>query len=492
MRKNNSTNGPAWEEYLKRARRALYDGEPDIALTHAEQVLQADPENPDAKRIREEALALEAKSRSRFKSLFGKLGARAAKAAGLGKQAIDELRLQHRADPSNWRAAIALAEACIQSGYTAEGRAALLAALGGNQTNERFLDRAAEIFRLAGDAEHEVACLRYLKEYQQNNPALDRRLRNAEANLLYQKESQHKPVESRAELERVRLEQAKARDLQARIEQAVTVYRDHPEDMRNRVWLARLLIDTGAPSNLGDALQILQKILEEDPEHTDAARVLADLHRREGRLAEALELYEKIAASKEDDLDLQNQLLDLREEYFEKRAGEDPEDTEAAEALKDIRRVRMEKEIGELEQRAKLNPNDPDLLIELGDKYTEHDRLDDAIARYQSAARSPLRRFRASMRLGDAFLAKQKPELALLQFEKALEAAPLASHGLSEQRKRALYALGCLHQDLGDIDAALERFQEIYAEDIGFEDVSERFETVYSAKRKKEQTSETS
>lgn len=490
MRRNNS--GSLWEEYLKRARRALYDGEPEIAITHADQVLQADPDNLEAKRIQEEAIALQARTRGRFKSLVGKLGAKAAKAAGLGKKAIDELQMQHRADPTEWRAAIAYAEACVDAGRAGEGGAAAVAALPTNQTNERFLERAADLFHIIGDVEHEVAVLRCLRDFRQNDPALDRRLRNAEASLLYQRESKHKPTESRAEVEKQKQEAARAKDLQTRIEQAVKVYKDHPEDMRNRVWLARLLLQSGSASDLTDAQHILEQIMEEDAENGDALRVLADMHRSQGHLAEAVELFEKLAALRPDDLDLQKELLQVREEHYSARVEEDPDDAEAKAELDEIRQIRREREIEELEQRVKVNPNDPDLVIELGDKYREHGRLDDAIGRYQAAARSPLRRFRASMRLGEAFVVKQKPELAILQFEKALESAPAASHGLSEQRKRALYALGRIHEDMDNTEAALKCYQELYAEDIGFEDVAERFEAVYAAKQERDRKSEAS
>lgn len=490
MRKK--TANSLWEEYLNRARRALHDGEPEIALTHVEQVLQADPENLEARRIREEAVALRAKTRGRFKSLVGKLGARAAKVAGLGKKAIDELRMQHRANPTDWRTAVAFADACLQSGLVADGRAAYLAALSANEANDRFLEHGAKYFRAVGDAEHEVAFLRRLYEYSEGDPNIERRLRNAEANLLYQRESQHKPMESRADKEREKQEQRMARELQARIEQGVRVYRDHPEDMRNRVWLARLLMQSGTPTHLEDAEHILERILEEEPENEEAIRVLADLHHRQGRLGEGLELLERLAESKEDDVDFQERLTDLREEYFRSRLEQNSDDTEAAERLKAIETLRTERNLLDLEHKIKLNPNDPDLLMELGDEYRKQGRLDDAIARYQQAGRSPLRRFRASMRLGDAFIAKEKPELAILQFEKALEAAPSSTHGLSDQRKRALYALGRMHQQLGDVDTALKCYQEIYAEDIGFEDVAERFEAVYAAKREAERQSEAS
>jgi tetratricopeptide (TPR) repeat protein len=490
MRENSGTS--LWEEYLNRARRALYDGEPDIAITHADQILQADPENTEARQIREEAVALRARTRGRWKSFVGKVGAQAAKIAGLGKKAVDELRMQHRAKPTDWRIAVAYADACLQSGRVADGRAAYLTALGANEANDRFLERGANYFRAVGDPEHEVAFLRRLFEYSEGDPNIERRLRNAEANLLYQRESKHKPMESRAEKEREKSERKREKDLQARIEQAVKVYRDHPEDMRNRVWLARLLLQSGGPTDIDDATHILERVLEEDPENADGTRTLADLHRSQGRLAEALKLYEQIAESRKDDLEFLSQLADLKEEYYRARLEKDPDDTEAAKRLKEIEQLSVEREVLELEQRVKMNPNDPDLALELGDKYREQGRLDDAISRYQQAARSPLRRFRASMRLGDAFVSKQKPELAVLQYEKALEAAPSSSHGLSEQRKQALYALGQMHEQMDNIDAALECYQEIYAEDIGFEDVSERFETMYTAKRKKEQESEAS
>lgn len=486
------TPNSLWEEYLNRARRALRDHEPEIAMTHAEQVLQADPDNAEARRIYDEAVGMAAKSRGAVKSFVGKVGAQVAKLTGLGKKAIDELRMQHQANPSNWRTAVAYADACLKSGLVVDGRNAYLAALSANEANDRFLDLGAKYFRAIGDAEHEVAFLRRLYEYSQGDTVIERRLRNAEADHLYQRESEHKPMESRAEKERLKHEQKRARDLQTRIEQAVKVYRDHPEDMRNRVWLARLLIQSGASTELEDAEHILERVLEEEADNEEAIRVLVEHHRTQGHFPEAVELLGKLAESKQDDVELQEQLTELKEQNFRARLEKDPDDVEAAEGLKEIESRRTEREVADLEQKVKMNPNDPDIVLELGDRYRMQGRLDDAISRYQQAARSPLRRFRASMRLGEAFVAKEKPELAVLQYEKALEAAPSSSHGLTEQRKQALYALGQMHEQMDNVDVALKCYQEIYAEDIGFKDVGERFEAVYALKRQQDRQSEAS
>jgi len=299
-------------------------------------------------------------------------------------------------------------------------------------------------------------------------------------------------METRAEKERAKTEAAKALELRKRIEHAVNVFREHPEDMRNRVWLARLLVESGGGPELDDARQILAKVIEDDPENVDGIRTLADLHHGHGELKEALDLFEKLGELRPDDLEVREKTIEVKEEYLQERLKENPEDEEAQGGLEEIEQDRAERKIQELEHKVRTNPNNPDLLIDLGDAYRKRRRLDDAIARYQSASRNPTRRFRASMRLGEAFVAKEKPELAVLQFEKALEAAPTASHGLSRQRKESLYALGKVYQTLGEIDKALENFQVIYADDIGYQDVAERFEALYSAKREREQQSESS
>jgi tetratricopeptide (TPR) repeat protein len=75
--------------------------------------------------------------------------------------------------------------------------------------------------------------------------------------------------------------------------------------------------------------------------------------------------------------------------------------------------------------------------------------------------------------LGKAFRQKNLGDLALGQFEKALQAA-----GQGPLAKDALYEMGSLCEQLGKRDVALQHFARILEQDIGYRDVAQRIESL--------------
>ena len=66
------------------------------------------------------------------------------------------------------------------------------------------------------------------------------------------------------------------------------------------------------------------------------------------------------------------------------------------------------------------------------------------------------------------------PKLAVMWFTRAYEV-----DGLNADERQALqYELANAHEANGDIDTAREQFEEIYAFDVDYRDVSERLEKV--------------
>jgi len=63
------------------------------------------------------------------------------------------------------------------------------------------------------------------------------------------------------------------------------------------------------------------------------------------------------------------------------------------------------------------------------------------------------------------------PELALGQFDKAMQAA-----GSGALAKEALYEMGIICSELGKRDDALRHFTRILEQDIGFRDVARKVE----------------
>lgn len=108
--------------------------------------------------------------------------------------------------------------------------------------------------------------------------------------------------------------------------------------------------------------------------------------------------------------------------------------------------------------------------------YQEMGLLDDAIKEFQEAValvqpNDPSRRFfHCANLLGHCFMQKSMPHLALTWYQRALE-----TPGLSDEEKQGIwYELAAAYEAEGDLDNAGRYFEQVYAENIDFRDVSER------------------
>lgn len=117
---------------------------------------------------------------------------------------------------------------------------------------------------------------------------------------------------------------------------------------------------------------------------------------------------------------------------------------------------------------------DAETHYDLGIAFREMGLLDDAIAEFQIALRSPTRRLEATEALGGCFVSKGDPAIArtvLLQ--------GIAGQGASDDALRGvLYLLGRAEESLGARDEAVRYYQRVYAVDIRFRDVAARLQTL--------------
>ena len=126
---------------------------------------------------------------------------------------------------------------------------------------------------------------------------------------------------------------------------------------------------------------------------------------------------------------------------------------------------------------------DPETHYNLGVAYREMGLLEEAISEFQKVAQAHERGkdFRYAMQcctlLGLAFLEKGQPEIAAFWYEKALQSSDLEAESVLALR----YDLGVAQQLAGQADAALKSFQQVYAMNIDYRDVSERITALRKA-----------
>ena len=120
----------------------------------------------------------------------------------------------------------------------------------------------------------------------------------------------------------------------------------------------------------------------------------------------------------------------------------------------------------------------------LGLAYKEMDLVDGAVEHFQRAGAlvSPTdgtpRYFQCCTMLGHCFMQKGIPRAAAMWFKKGL-----AVPNISDDESQALrYELGLAYEGMGDIDAAIDAFSEVYGTDVNYRGVSDRLHDLQSRK----------
>jgi tetratricopeptide (TPR) repeat protein len=214
----------------------------------------------------------------------------------------------------------------------------------------------------------------------------------------------------------------------------------------------------------------LEQKLQDTPQDAKLLRRTARLREMAKDLAGALDLVEQLLRVQPGDAEVQELAADLRIRLQEQmvQKAEKSGDQAAAERA---RAALVQMRVGEARRRVERNPADLGARFDLGSGLLAAGDVDAAIAELQQAVKDPRKKNEALFALGRAFQKKNLPELALGQFDKALQAA-----GSGVLAKEALYEMGGICQGLGKREDALRHYTRILEQDIGFRDVARKVE----------------
>jgi hypothetical protein len=164
-------------------------------------------------------------------------------------------------------------------------------------------------------------------------------------------------------------------------------------------------------------------------------------------------------------------------------SGEEPRpaaDTVAARMPGDVLSELFE-EFKEDAERGIVDADDPESHYNLGVAFREMGLFDEAIGELQKVAQSMEkgRRFRDALQvytlLGQSFLEKGAPEVAVRWYEKAL-----GNTSDLDTLVAVHYELGLAHEAAKDRPGALKHFLEVYGSNIDYRDVAERIKSLKS------------
>lgn len=228
----------------------------------------------------------------------------------------------------------------------------------------------------------------------------------------------------------------------------------------------------------------LRKEIEEEPRRVGSYLELAETLRRHNKLDEAQKiLAQGLKANPDDSLledahgDVQIARLQRAHASWGKKARESPTDPEARAKLDQIERALAEYELKELRRRSERRPEDISLRIQVGQRLVRQQKYDQAIAEFQQARQSsePALKVQALHQLGLCFEAKSLPKLAERNYQEALKLVDPDDLALLNALH---YRLGRAAEAQGDLKTAEEHYNEVAANDYGYEDVARRLENL--------------
>jgi tetratricopeptide (TPR) repeat protein len=168
--------------------------------------------------------------------------------------------------------------------------------------------------------------------------------------------------------------------------------------------------------------------------------------------------------------ELEEGLLSVQSAIEEKPA--DGQNYSLEEILSDFRKG-VEKQLGS---------EDYDTRYNLGIAYKEMGLIDEAIAEFQIASKDPKRFLECCSMLGLCFVEKGMPKLAVKWYQRGLETG-----GFTEEEYQGLkYEMAQACEVMGDLEKALEFYQEVYVVNAGYRNVAKKVKELTDHFRSKE------
>lgn len=253
--------------------------------------------------------------------------------------------------------------------------------------------------------------------------------------------------------------------------------------IRNKEEAAKLDRQAKAVVTGDDAEAMIAELKEKiarEPKNINYYRGLARVYSQNKRFDEALEALEGAHAVNPSDPELDRLISATKIQSYEQKIAAlraDGKETEADE-------MEVEKEqfaFDDLVQRVENYPNDLGLRYDLGVKYFTYEAYDDAISQFQLSQKSPKNRLESLYYLASCFKKKGQPDMAVMQ----LEAANSQLQVMDDLKKRVVYLLGEIAEESGNLDKAFDYYKDVYAADIGFEDIGERMQRIHAQRQQK-------
>jgi tetratricopeptide (TPR) repeat protein len=206
-------------------------------------------------------------------------------------------------------------------------------------------------------------------------------------------------------------------------------------------------------------------------------RSLAELYAQKKQFDKSLAYYDRLKSSdmgNDASLDsaVANTVLRKYEHQIEQL------DTTAPDYADKVAVLQAEKQayqLAECQKRVERFPTDLQIRFELGQLYFQAGKISEAIGEFQKSQNNPHRRVASLSYLAQSFAKRKMYDMAARQLQNAIREKQV----LDDEKKELIYNLGCVLENMGKKEEAIEQFKIIYEIDIGYRDVAAKVEGSY-------------
>tara|TARA_B100000959_G_C14945851_1_gene609859 strand:- start:448 stop:1800 length:1353 start_codon:yes stop_codon:yes gene_type:complete len=234
------------------------------------------------------------------------------------------------------------------------------------------------------------------------------------------------------------------------------------------------IADYSSEDVLDEKIYNMEERLQDEPENYKLAVDIAKLYVERQDFDRAFEYFDFVRTNHSvSDSSIDRALADAEEARFNYDINQYPEGSPERVGLEAERDKFM---LENCRERADRYPTMLEFRFELGERLFRSGDVNEAIQTFQRAQNSPSHKHRSLCYLGQCFMQREMYDMALSQFEKAME----GKSTFDDQRKELVYNIASVYEKQGKHERAASQYKSIYEMDIGYRDVAEKVEGGYS------------
>jgi len=219
--------------------------------------------------------------------------------------------------------------------------------------------------------------------------------------------------------------------------------------------------------------------LQTEPNNLKLVRSLAELYTQKNQFDKAMALYDRVKNSEMgNDPSLERAMAKTIVRRYDFQLEQlDPAAPDYAEQKEKIAAEKLNYQITECQQRVEKYPTDLAIRFEMGELYFQAGKIAEAIQEFQKAQGNPHKRLLAMGYLAQCYAKRKMYDLAARTLQNAIKEKVI----FDDEKKDLVYNLGCVLENMGKKEEAIEQLKLIYEIDIGYKDVAAKVDAYYAA-----------